>query len=256
MLFDSPLTLFVLALPPIVAVVFIVFIWLKREPVAQPSIVAAIPLGLAPVTLLLSQSAVILISTFQQIATQQSAGIHAVIRGMLRSQQPIIWGILDFTICLSIIFLFIALLNALRGRDEEQDDAQLHMHAYISLPALIFTVLILISILLIVYFQYSTVDLVMKIVDPHRTKELGIDISTFNPAAYASRISYQLMAIAALSFCLFFASLIAGALCLFWRQKMHSREGFAFIFVLATLAVCGITLLEEFSFVNYLQNLH
>jgi hypothetical protein len=77
MALDSPITIFALAISPLVAVIFACLSWFKRDPVSHPSIVAAIPLCLSAIAILLAQSAVVLLATFQEIATQRTAGMGA-----------------------------------------------------------------------------------------------------------------------------------------------------------------------------------
>ena len=167
MILDSPLTLFALAISPIVAVIFVSLLWFKRDPVSQPSIVAAIPLGLSSITILLGRSAVVLLAAFQEIATQRTSGIAAVTAGLLRAQRPLAWGFVDVGACLAIILLFAVFLRY--SRDEETP----LFRAHVSLPALIVTSVVVVFLFLMVYLQYSTVDLVMMIVDKHRLQELS-----------------------------------------------------------------------------------
>jgi hypothetical protein len=185
---DSPLTLFALAISPVVAVIFGCLFWFKRDPVSHPSIVAAIPLGLSSIAILLAQSAVILLATFQEIATRQAAGTGAVISGLLKAQRPLIWGFIDFGACLVILILVSVFLRY--SRDAETPP----IHAYVSLPALIATAVVLGASFLMVYLQYGTVDLVMMIVDTHRNQELASQYGTVSPAYFAAKISSRLVA--------------------------------------------------------------
>src|SRR4051812_22754725 len=107
---DSPLTLFALALSPIVAIVFIALYSVRRDPLSQPSIVAAIPLTLTSIAILLGQSAVILLGPFQEIAQQRPSGITAVTAGMLRAQQPLGWALLEVAVCLVAVLLWTVFL--------------------------------------------------------------------------------------------------------------------------------------------------
>jgi hypothetical protein len=252
-LFESPFTLLALVIPPLVAIVFIAIYIFKREPASQPSVIAAIPLCLTSITILLGQSAVLILSAFRAIATQKASGLAAVITGLQRAQQPLVDGFLDLTVCLILILLFATILNSVRAHEDE--DAPL-LHAYISLPALIITSCLLLSVFLIVYLQYSTVDLVMMIVDTNRNSEVASQIGAMNISKLAASISYRLIATAFLSFFLFFACLVSAALALFWRNKQDHRQTFATILVIAALAGCGLSLLEELSFIHYIQNLH
>jgi len=248
--FDSPLTILAFAIPPIVTLVFVSLYSFKRDPLSQPSVVAAIPLGLSSIAILLGQSAFLLLRTFQEIATGKTAGSGAVISGLLRVQQPLAWGFLDFAACLIIVFLVSGAL-----RFSRDDDAPL-IHAYVSLPALVVTALVVVALFLLVYLQYSAVDLVMKIVDNHRYQELVSQYGTVSPAYFARSISSQLVAIFFLSLAEFFALIIAGALCLFWRQKQNSRQSFAAILTVGALIGCGVSALSECSFVDYLLHVH
>ena len=103
--FDSSLTLFALAIPPIVVVIFASRYWLKRDPISQPSIVAAIPLGLSSIAILLARSAFLLLHTFSEISSHRTAGVGAVISGLLVAQQPLASGFVDFAFCLAPVFL-------------------------------------------------------------------------------------------------------------------------------------------------------
>jgi len=245
---DSPLTLFALAISPIVAVVFVSVYWVKRDQVAQPSIVAAIPLGLISIAILLTHSAVVLLATFNEIANRRTAGLKAVIAGLLAAQRPLIWGLVDFGVCLIIIFLVSAFFRY--SRDEETP----LIHAYISLPALIGTAVAIVGVFVIVYLQYSTVDLVMMIVDNHRYQELAVQFGTVSPAYFASRVSSRLVAIAFLSPCLVCALIAVGVADLFWRQKQDSRQAIGIVLTLGTVIGCGVSLLSELGFVDYLQH--
>jgi hypothetical protein len=250
MILDSPLTLFALAISPIVALVFVAFLWINRDPVSQPSIVAAIPLGLSSIAILLGQSAVILLAAFQEIATQRAAGIGAVTAGLLRAQRPLALGFVDCLGCLVVVFLFTAFLRY--ARDEETP----LLRAYVSLPALIATAVVLVLLILMVYLQYSTVDLVMMIVDKHRNPELTSQFGVVNPAYYAARISSRLVIIAFGSVLQFIALIVVGVLDLFWRQKQNSRQTFATVLTLGALIGCGASALSEFGFIEYLVHVH
>lgn len=250
MALDSPLTLFALAISPIVAVIFISLNWFKRDPLSQPSIVVAIPLGLTSVAILLGQSSTILLHTFQEIATHQDAGTRAVIAGLVRVQRPLAWGFVNLAGCLIIIFLVSAFLRY--SRDAETP----LVHAYVSLPALIATVSIVIALFLIVYLQYNTVDLVMKIVDTRRNQELISEYGTVSPAYFASKISSRLVATFLLSLFEIFALIVAGVLNLIWRQKQNSRQNFATVLIVGVIVGCGVSALSEFSFVDYLLHVH
>jgi hypothetical protein len=243
---DSPLAMIALAISPIVTVIFVCLYWFKREPDSRPSIVAAIPLGLTSIAILLGQSAMILLHTFNEIATRKIAGLTAVLSGLLRTQQPLAWGFSDFGACLVILFLVSGALR--HARDE---DTQL-LHAYISLPALIATAIVLVTLFLVVYLQYGTVDLVMKIVDNHRNQELVSQYGSVSPGYFAHIISSRLVAIFFLSQFEVFALIVAGSLDLFWRQKRKSRQTFAAILTVGTLVLCGVSALSEFGFVEYL----
>jgi len=250
MILGSPLTLFALAISPIVAVIFACLFWFKRDPVSHPSIVAAIPLGLSAIAILLAQSAVILLATFQEIATRKTAGLGAVVSGLLKAQRPLIWGFIDVGACLVILILVSVFLRYSRDADTPL------IHAYVSLPALIALAVVLVAGFLMVYLQYGTVDLVMMIVDTHRNQELASQYGTVNPAYFAQRISSRLVATTFLSAALFCALIVSGALNLFWRQKQNSRQGFATVLTLGALVGCGVSALSELRFVAYLQHLH
>jgi len=244
----SPVTIFALAIPPIVAVIFVLLYWFKRDPLSQPSIVAALPLGLISIAILLGQSAFFLVHTFNEIATRQTAGMGAVKSGMLLAQRPLIWGFLDFVVCLVIILLVSAILRY--SRDPEPP----LVHAYVSLPSLIVTSLILTALFLMIYMQYGTVDLVMKIVDTHRNHELASQYGTVSPGYFAATVSSRLVALFFLSPIESFALLIAGVLDLFLRQKQNSRQSFAAVLILGALVGCGVSALSELGFVDYLRH--
>jgi hypothetical protein len=247
---DSPLTLFALAIPPIVVVIFVSQYWFKRDPISQPSIVAAIPLGLSSIAILLGQSAFLLLHTFNEISSRRTAGLGAVVSGLLLAQRPLVMGFLDFAVCLIIVFLISGALRFSRDEDTPL------IHAYVSLPALIVTALILVALFLVVYLQYGTVDLVMKIVDTPRNHELIAQYGRVSPAYFAAKISSRLVAIFFLSQLEFVVLIIAGALDLFWRQKQNSRQTFAAILTLGTLVGCGWSALDELGFVDYLLHVH
>lgn len=249
MALDSPLTLFALAISPVVAVVFACFYWFKRDPVSQPSIVAAIPLGLISIAILLARSALVILAAFQEISTRQTTGLGAVVSGLLKAQRPLAWGFIDFAACLVILILVSVFLKYSRDADTPP------IHAYVALPALIATGVVLVALFLMVYMQYGTVDLVMMIVDTHRNQELASQYGTVSPAYFASRISSRLVATAFLSVALFIALMIAGAVNLFWRQKQNNRQPFATALALGTLVGCGVSALSELGFVDYLLHL-
>jgi len=243
---DSPLTLFALAIPPIVTMIFASFCWRKRDPVAQPSIVAAIPLCLSSIAILLGQSVFLLLHAFAEIAARQTAGLFAVLSGLLQAQRPLGWGFLDFAVCMIALFLVSGALRY--SRDEETP----LIHAYVALPALIATSVFLVCLFLLVHLQYSTVDLVMKIVDTHRNQELISQYGSVSPGYFASAISSRLVAIFFLAHVQFFALIVAGALNLVWRQKQNSRQSFAVVLTAGALIGCGVSALSEFAFVDYL----
>lgn len=244
----SPLTYFALAISPIVAVIFIAFYWIKREPDSQPSIVAAIPLGLSSIAILLAQSAVILLATFQEIATQRAAGMKAVIAGLLQAQRPITWGLLDFGACL----IAVILVSVFQRYSREAEGPL--MHAHVALPALIATAVVLVTLFLMVYLQYGTVDMVMMVVDNHRYHELASQAGAASMGEYARRISTRLVSITFLSVLQFCALIVAGALDLFWRQKENSRQAFATILTVGAIVACGVSALSELGFVDYLEH--
>lgn len=249
-MFSSPFTLFALAISPVVAVVFIAIYCVKRDPVSQPSIAAAIPLALSPIAILLGQSAVTLLAAFQQIALQRTAGIKAVIAGMLQAQQPLAWGLVDVVICLIAVLLCTVFLRY--SREEEEMPL---MRAFVSLPALIASAVVVVGLFLMLYLQYSTVDLVMMVCDTHRTQDLASQYGNVSPAYFASRISSHLVIITFLSVVEFIALIAAGVLSLFWRQKQNPRQAFATALTIAALIGCGASALSEFSFIDYLQHL-
>lgn len=244
----SPLTILALAISPIAMIVFVSLYWFKRDAVSQPSIVAAIPLGLSSIAILLGQSSVILLATFQQIATQKTAGVSAVTSGLLAAQRPLIWGFLDAGACL-IVIVFVSVVFRYH-RDEQ---APL-IHAYVPLPALLATAVILVALFLLVSFQYSTVDLVMKIVDKARFQELASQYGTANPADFARSISSRLVILTFSSVPMFLLLIAAGLLNFFWRQKQNSRQTIAGLLTVGALIGCGVFALNEFGFVDYLQH--
>jgi hypothetical protein len=250
MTLDSPLTIFALVIPPIVTLIFASLLWFKRDPISSPSIVAAIPLALSSIAILLAQSAVVLLRTFNEIATHKAAGLGAVVSGLLVAQRPLIWGFVDFGTCLIVIFLVSAFFSYLRDAETPL------IHAYISLPALIGTAVVVIAVFLIVYVQYITVDLVMMIVDKHRYRELVSRFGMVNPAYFASTISSRLVAITLLSTFLFCALIVAGVLSLVWRQKQNSRQAFAVVLTLGAIIGCACSSLSELGFVDYLRHMH
>jgi hypothetical protein len=248
--FDSSLTLFALAIPPIVVVILASRYWLKRDPISQPSIVAAIPLGLSSIAILLARSAFLLLHTFSEISSHRTAGVGAVISGLLVAQQPLASGFVDFAFCLATVFLIAGALRFSRDEDTPL------IHAFVSLPALIATALVLIALFLLVYLQYGTVDLVMKIVDTHRNQELVAQYGPVSPAYYAAKISSRLVAIFFLSQLAFVILIIVGALSLFWRQKQINRQAFATILVVGAFVGSGVGALSELGFVDYLLQVH
>ncbi len=247
---SSPLTIFALAIAPIVTVIFVVFYWRRRDPVSQPSIVAAAALCLSSIAILLAQSSQVILAAFQQIATQRAAGIKAVVAGLMRAQRPLAWGLLDVAICLVVTVLVCVFLRY--SRDEETP----LMHAYVSMPALIVTAVFVLTLFLIVYLQYGTVDLVMMICDKHRYQELGSQFGMTNPADFAARISARLVSIFFLSIFQFFALVVTGVLDLAWRQKQEVRPRFATVLTLGALVGCGAGALSEFGFIDYLVHVH
>lgn len=246
MTLDSPLTIFALAISPIVTVIFVSLYWAKGDPVSQPSIVAAIPLGLGSIAILLAQSAFLLLHTFNEIASGRAAGVGAVISGLLLAQRPLVLGFLDFAVCLLIVFMVSGALRFSRDEDTSL------IHAFVSLPALIATAVVLVALFLVMYLQYGTVDLVMKIVDTHRNHELIAQYGMASPGYFAAKISSRLVAIFFLSQLEFVALIIVGALDLFWRQKQNSRQTFATILTIGAFVGCGVSALSELSFVHYL----
>jgi hypothetical protein len=250
MILDSPLTLLALAISPVVAVIFVSFLWFQRDPVSQPSIVAAIPLSLSSIAILLGRSAIVLLAAFQEIATHRTAGMAAVTAGLLRAQRPLAWGFVDSAACLVIVLLFTVFLRY--SRDEETP----LFRAFVSLPALIITAVVVVFLFLMVYLQYSTVDLVMMIVDKHRLQELSTQFGTVSPAYFAARISSRLVIVTFASVIQFIALMVAGALDLFWRQKQNSQQAFATVLTLGALVGCGASALSEFAFIDYLAHLH
>lgn len=246
MTLDSPITIFALAISPLVAVIFIVAGWFKRNSAARPSIVAAIPLALCSIAILLGQSAVTLLEAFNRIATRQWAGVGAVISGLLAAQGPLAWGLLDCGACLIAILLFRIFLQY------QQDEETALIDAYVALPALIATAAIVAGLFAMVYVQYGTVDLVMKVVDNHRGQELFSEYGTASPAYFAAKISSRLVAVTFLSFSEFCVLLVVGFLNLFWRQQQNSRQRFAVALTVGVLIACGVSALSEFSFIDYL----
>ena len=243
---DSPLTIFALAISPVVTVIFVSLYWFRPDPVSQPSIVAAIPLGLSSIAILLAQSAFLLLHTFNEIASRRAAGLGAVISGLLLTQRPLVLGFLDFAVCLIVVFMVSGALRFSRDADAPL------IHAFVSLPALIATAAILVALFLVVYLQYGTVDLVMKIVDTHRNQELIAQYGMVSPGYFAAKISSRLVAIFFLSQLEFGVLIIVGALDLFWRQKQNSRHTFATILTIGAFVGCGVSALSELGFVNYL----
>jgi hypothetical protein len=228
------------------AIIFITQYWSKSDPVSQPSIISAIPLGLTSIALLLAQSASILLRTFADIASHKTAGPGAVLAALLRVQQPVAWGLLETLVCM---ILMILVSGAMRySRDEEMP----LLHAYIPIPALIFTTAALVVLFLIVFLQYSTVDLVMKIVDNHRYHELVSQYGAVGPAYFARTISSRLVAIFFVSQLEFVILIAAGVLNLFGRQKQNSNQRFATVLTVGTLIGCGVCALSEFGFIDYL----
>jgi hypothetical protein len=242
--------MFALAISPIVTVTFAFFYCAKRDPLSEPSIVAAIPFGLSSIAILLAQSTSIILATFNEIANQRTAGIKAVIAGLLNAERPLIWGFVDFGACMIILFLLSAFLRF--RRNEETPLIQ----AYVSLPALIATAVFLVSLFLIVELHYSTVDLVMKVCDTHRNQELASQYGTVSPGYFAATISSRFVAIFFLSICEFFLLIAAGILDVVWRQKQKSQQAFAVVLTLGGLIACGMNVLDELSFVDYLLRLH
>jgi lysylphosphatidylglycerol synthetase-like protein (DUF2156 family) len=169
-----------------------------------------------------------------------------VLSGLLRAQQPLAWGFVDFAACLILLFLVSGALR--HSRDE---DTPL-IHAYISLPALMVTAVALVALFLLAFLQYGAVDLVMKIVDNHRYQEIVSQYGNVSPAYFARTISSRLVAVFFLSQFEIFALIVAGALDLFWRQVRNSRQMFAAILTVGTLVACGVSALSEFGFVDYL----
>jgi hypothetical protein len=247
---DSPLTLFALAIPPIVVVIFVSRYWFKRDPISQPSIVAALPLGLSPIALLLARSAFLLLHTFNEISSHRTAGVGAVISGLLLAQQPLVAGFIDFAVCLVIFFLISGALRFSRDEDTPL------IRAYVSLPALVATALVLIALFLAVHLQYGTVDLVMKIVDTHRNHELIEQYGMVSPSYFAHKISSRLVAIFFLSQLEFVVLVIAGALDLFWREKQNNRQGFAIVLTVGAFVGSVASTLSEIGFVDYLLRVH
>ena len=129
------------------------------------------------------------------------------------------------------------------------------MHAYVALPALIATLVVVAAGFLMVYMQYGTVDLVMMIVDTHRNQELASQFGTVSPAYFASKISSRLVATTFLSMALFFALIVTGVVNLFWRQKQNSRQALATVLALGAVIGCGVSALSEGGFVDYLAHL-
>lgn len=248
MIFDSPVSIIALAIAPIVTVIFAVLYWFKRDPASQPSIVAAIPLTLCSIAILLGQSSVILLHTFAEIANRRTAGLGAVLSGLFRVQQPLAWGLLEVVICLVFVFLASA---AIRYTNEEATPL---VHAYVSVPALIVTAIVVVALFLMVYLQYDTVDLVMKIVDTRRNHELVAQYGTVSPGYFARTISSRFVAIFFLANVEVLALIVAGALSLFWRQKQDPRQAFATILTVGAIVGCGASALSEFGFINYLQH--
>lgn len=250
MTLDSLFTVFALAISPLVAVIFACFYVFKRDPVSHPSMIAAIPLGLTAIAILLAQSAVVLLAAFQEIATQRTVGMGAVVSGLLRAQRPLEWGFIDVGASLVILILVSVFLRY--SRDTETAP----IHAYVALPALIATAVVLAVLFLVVCLQYGTVDLVMMIVDTHRNQELASHYGTVTPAYFASRISSRLVGTVFLSMALFFALIISGVVNLFWRQRQNGRHAFATVLALGAVIGCGVGALTEGGFVDYLLHLH
>ncbi len=243
---ELPFTVLALAISPVVALVFASFYVFRREPFSQPAIVAAIPLGLSSIAILLGQSAFVLLRTFDAIASGRAAGLRSILSGMLRAQRPLVWGFLDSAVCIAVVFLIAGFLQYSR------DTGVPVIHAYVAVPALVATVLVLIVLFLIVYLQYGTVDLVMMIVDNHRQQELVSQYGTASPGYFASKISARLVSIFFLSVAESCALIIVGALDLFWRQKQNSRQALATAFTVGALVACGVSALSEYGFVDYL----
>jgi hypothetical protein len=151
---------------------------------------------------------------------------------------------------LIVLFLISAFFKYLRDAETPL------IHAYVSLPALIGTAVVVIAVFLVVYVQYGTVDLVMMIVDNHRYHALVSQFGNVSPAYFASTISSRLVAITFLSAFLACALIVAGLVSAVWRQKQNSRQAFAVVLTLGTIVGCACSLLSEMGFVDYLQHVH
>lgn len=245
----SPLTIFALAIAPIVTVIFAVLYVRRPDPVSQPSMLAAAALGLSSIAILLARSSQAILAAFQQIATSRTSGLKAVVAGLMQAQQPLAWGLIDFVGC------FVALLLVAVFVRYQRDEETPLMHAYVALPALIVTAVFVVTLFLIVYFQYGTVDLVMMVCDKHRYQELASQFGTTSPADFAARISARLVSTFFLSILQFFALILAGVLDLVWRQKQEPRQKLATVLTLGAVVGCGAGILSELGFVDYLQHL-
>ncbi len=249
MVFISLLILFALAIPPSVAIYCIASHWLKRNSPRQPTVVAAIPLGLSAIALLLTHAAAILLFAFHEIARMQDPGVALILIALLRAQQPLFWGFVDLILSLFAILLFAIYFKY--ARDEESH----LMQAFTPLPALLFTLLASAALFLLAQFQYGTVDLVLAIVDPRRFNQLALQTGVANMDYYAAQVSSRLLLTAVLSCLLFFALLLAGILNLVWRHSQTNRQALATFLILGTLAGCCFGALQELNFVNSLRQL-
>jgi len=247
---DSPFSVLVLAIPPIVALVFVFLLWRKQEQHSQPSIVAAIPFCLISISLLLTRSSFVILAAFSEIAAQRRAGLAAVLSGLLDAQRPIALAFLDVAACLTLTVLVSGAIRFSRDEDGPLISAD------VSLPALIATGVFLASLFLIAYIQYSTVDLVMMVVDTHRNHELSSIYRDLGMGDLARKISARLVMIWALSVFELLALVVTGIFDLVWRKRSEPRPMFGILLMLGALAGCGLCALDEFSFVSYLVRMH
>jgi hypothetical protein len=214
----------------------------------------SIPLILASVCAQVLPAVLILRSGFNEIATEKTSGAIAVSNFVIKSQQFLLWRVVEAAVCILIVALVQAVRIA-RALDAGLAPAQDQESAG---PALNWStaILVFLAIVSTAYLVWGCSDinnLVALLVDPTKMAEANARMGNMDMAAVSSYISRHLIFFAAASL-----NVALGSLAL----AIHSVEDdrprrydvpVSALLTLVVLGLCGANIARSVRTINYLR---
>jgi hypothetical protein len=219
----------------------------------------AIPLILTAVCIQVNAAVVILFHGFNEVATEKSSGPIAVFSFVIKSQQFLLWRVVEAAVCILVVAL-VQIVRIARGMDAESSAAYDSGSVGPAVnPAVnwITASLVFLAIISTAYLVWGCSDinnLIALLVDPTKSAEANARVGNMDIAAVSSYISRHLIFLAVASLNVILGLLALGIHAVEDVRPRRYDAPVSALLALVVLGLSGANIAGGLRTINYMRS--